>query len=286
MILEGTYTQRNKKYRLEVSDEKGKMEIVVRRESGEIVSSFLKDRKGKKAYMNSTAREVYKEIETVLRVSEEPMMVECEMGTMEEYIFSKGKREYVLQLFNERIAGLSIEGEDDGLTIELKKSNRKKLKGDTKNIAYVKLTSEIDIAKVKGTGVITRTVEEIAIGKEDTSWLENKDYYVVRDDKDAEAIFTALDNYDGMIAYDVETSGLRMNCFGKVNSSYARDLAKYNEGREDEDKISADYLVGLIFCVEKDISYYFPVKNKKFKNLYESGEVRNKTIKEDRKSVV
>ena len=40
-----------------------------------------------------------------------------------------------------------------------------------------------------------------------------------------------------------------------------------------------DKLVGLIFCVEENVGYYFPIANRKFKNLYSNGtdELTRKT---------
>ena len=92
-------------------------------------------------------------------------------------------------------------------------------------------------------------------------------------------MFTQLDNYNGEIAYDTETTGLKINMFGKINSKWSRKLAKYNLVHENN-KIKADRLVGIIFCVEENVSYYFPCFNRKFKNLYEdkNSVVRNRLI--------
>ena len=128
-------------------------------------------------------------------------------------------------------------------------------------IPYIKLTtSQIDIEAPENDAdsVVVRTIEEIALEKEDVSWLKNKKYYIVNDDAQAEALFQYLDNYNGVIAYDTETTGLRINCFGKINSSYQRELIKWNEEHPDM-QLRADRLVGIIFCVENDVSYYFLV---------------------------
>lgn len=145
------------------------------------------------------------------------------------------------------------------------------------NIEYISVTTanktapsganDSGFVREDGTYVPMRSVEEIALYK-DTEWLKYKNYYVVNDEAQAEQLFTFLDNYNGPIAYDTETTGLRINCFGKVNSKYERQLAEYNAAHP-ESPIREDKLVGIIFCVEENTSYYFPCANKRFKNLYE-----------------
>ena len=141
-----------------------------------------------------------------------------------------------------------------------------------------KASSDFDV--VDGDKIYVRPISEIALDKEDISWLKNKKYYIVNDDEQAEKIFEFLDNYNGVIAYDTETTGLKINCFGKINSKYMRELDKWNN-ENPEDQIRADRLVGVIFCIEEDVSYYFPVFNRRFKNLYEDrdSQVRNKLIR-------
>ena len=107
---------------------------------------------------------------------------------------------------------------------------------------------------------------------------EIKKYYIINDDDVAEQIFSYLDSYDGPVSYDTETTGLKINCFGKIGSSYKAQLEQYNREHPDE-QLRADRLVGIIFCVEDNVSYYFPCFNRKFKNLYETDtETRRKII--------
>lgn len=139
------------------------------------------------------------------------------------------------------------------------------------NIPYVKLTEvkkNVDIADNDLDAIQTRSVQEIALEKEDITWLQNKKYFIVNDDETAEQLFAFFDQYNGPIAYDIETTGLKINCFGQINSKYQHDLEKYNVEHSDN-PIRADKLVGIIFCVEEDTSYYFPCFNRKFKNLYQ-----------------
>ena len=50
---------------------------------------------------------------------------------------------------------------------------------------------------------------------------------------------------------------------------YARRLEEYNRENTNE-KIRSDYLVGFSYCVEPGVAYYFPCKNRKFKNITSS----------------
>ena len=133
------------------------------------------------------------------------------------------------------------------------------------NIPYVELSTAI--TDEKGQDITVRTVEEIKLTKEDSSWLNRVTGIVVQDDAQAERYFRKLEEYNGGIAYDTETTGLKINCFGKINSKYARALEKYNN--ENAEKLHADRLCGIIFATKPDAAVYFPCFSRKFKVLYE-----------------
>jgi DNA polymerase I-like protein with 3'-5' exonuclease and polymerase domains len=124
-------------------------------------------------------------------------------------------------------------------------------------------------------GVQVRSVDEIRLRKGGADWLKTKDYRIINDEVEAERIFQKLERFDGVIAYDTETTGLRINCFGKINSEYASNLREANEKAVAAGDAPAlvDNLVGVIFCIEPNVSYYFPCGNRKFKNLYEGDSV-------------
>lgn len=113
-----------------------------------------------------------------------------------------------------------------------------------------------------------KTIDEISL-KKDTTWLKSKQYYVINDEKLADQIFIALENYDGLISYDVETSGLNINKFCEIGSPFKKQLEDYNANAPRDQRIKADSLTGFSFCVQPNIAYYFPCKHRKFKNLYD-----------------
>ena len=137
-------------------------------------------------------------------------------------------------------------------------------------IEYIELTmlDEFKDSDGKDIEIPVRTLAEIALYK-DITWLKNKKYFIVNDENVAEQLFTFFDTYNGPIAYDTETTGLKINMFGKINSKEKKGLAEYNRGKPASEQIHADELVGIILCVEENVSYYFPCKNRKFRNLYE-----------------
>lgn len=124
-----------------------------------------------------------------------------------------------------------------------------------------------------------RTIEEISLSK-DTTWLKSKQYYVITDEKIAEQIFIALESYDGLISYDVETSGLNINRFCEIGSPFKKQLEEYNESVPKDQRIKADSLTGFSFCIQPNVAYYFPCQHRKFKNLYndKTEEVTRKTL--------
>ena len=133
------------------------------------------------------------------------------------------------------------------------------------NIPYVELSKAMTMAD--GQEIVVRTVEEIKLTKEDNSWLDRVKGIVVQDDALAEKYFNILENTEEVIAYDTETTGVKINCFGKINSKYARMLEKYNE--ENAAKLHADRLCGLVFATKEDTAVYFPCFSRKFKVLYQ-----------------
>ena len=131
--------------------------------------------------------------------------------------------------------------------------------------------------------VPVRSLAEISLEK-DTTWLKNKHYYIINDESIAEALFQKLDDYDGLISYDTETTGLCINMFGQIGSERKRIIDAENKKLIEQglEPYKVDRLVGIIFCVQENISYYFPCFNRKFKNLYEDreNEVTKKVIQD------
>lgn len=250
--------------------------------SNTVVSAYKADETGSYAYSNTKAKTLFKRLQkgiswcTSKNNTPTPFPV---LGAVNQHEFTKNKVEYFIKLHH----GTLVDAEMRCKEFELHLDYVEKF-DVPEGIPYVKETVVNDVAVVADeeedlNNVPVRSVEEIALEKEDLTWLSKKKYYIVNDDETAEQLFTFLDNYNGMIAYDTETTGLKINCFGKINSDYSRTLEKYNMEHPKE-TIRADRLVGIIFCVEPDVSYYFPVFNRKFKNLYEdkNSPVRKKII--------
>lgn len=217
------------------------------------------------------------------------------LGTVVNFEFIKNKVSYNISRYNDHeLAYVYIEHPDKGIEVKLEffanpeEGYREPVEIFPQNIPYIKLTKvekfskEIELSDIINNGedeIVVRSVEEIALTKEDVTWLQKKKYFIVNDDEKAEQLFRYLDTFEGPISYDTETTGLRINCFGKINSEYSRTLEEYNSQNPDN-QIPADRLVGIIFCVEPNVSYYFPCFNRKFDNLYQNPDspVRKKII--------
>jgi DNA polymerase I-like protein with 3'-5' exonuclease and polymerase domains len=121
-------------------------------------------------------------------------------------------------------------------------------------------------------------LEDIKLIK-DLSWLKKKKYYIINDDAQAEIIFKKLENYRGPISLDFETTGLNINVFGKINSAESKLITD-----ENRHLYKADTVVGAVISIEEDTAYYFPFKQRKYKNLYEdrSSKFRNSIIRKAR----
>lgn len=274
MFTRGEYQDTSGTYGVIVNREKTNIEVLLI-ESGSVISAFKHDDTGDYSFANVRAHDAERLISNGIRgcTSKNGNAIPFDLGTSIMHEFIRTKIEYIVELYNGELVGAEIKDEQKSkyLRLEYMKDQSFKIPA----IPYVKLTAEkkkkksadIDDMTVEDS-VTVRSVSEIALEKEDVSWLKGKKYYIVNDDAQAEKLFKQLESYNGPIAYDTETTGLKINCFGKINSVYQRNLEKYNAEHPD-DTIRADRMVGIIFCVEEDVSYYFPAFNRKFKNLYQ-----------------
>lgn len=248
--------------------------------SGQVVSAYKTDVTGSYSYNNNRAKELAQLIIKGAKgcTAKNGMPAPFELGAVMMHEFIKAKVEYLMKMYKGEVVGAYIQSDRIRVDMDYCKDNL-----IPPQIPYVKLTEvkkTDDFAEDDLDAIPVRSVEEIALEKESVEWLANKKYYIVNDDEVAENIFKFLENYNNVIAYDTETTGLRINCFGKIGSSYMQSLEEYNIQCKPEDKIRADKLVGIIFCVEPDVSYYFPCFNRKFKNLYQdkNSEIRKRVI--------
>lgn len=280
MITRGEYRDSEGTYGVILSHTKKEVEVILV-ESGQVSSAYKTENGDEYSFLNKKAKEFWKILQTGVKscTSKNGAAVPFTLGTSIRHEFIKSKTEYCIETFNGEVCLTEIKSDNSYIMTQYTEETVT----IPKNIPYIKLTkAKIDFENASEddlNNIAVRTVAEIALEKKDITWLKNKKYYIVNDDETAEKIFAYLDNHKGVIAYDIETTGLKINCFGKINSSYAKELEKWNLEHPD-DQIRADKLVGIIFCIEPNISYYFPAFNRKFKNLYEdkNSPIRKKII--------
>lgn len=269
MKTRGEYTVDSVTYGVLIEHSKVSIEAVLIN-AGTIVSAFKSDLTGMYSYNNVRAKELVNLIKNGIKgcTSKNCTPVPFALGAANMHEFIKSKVEYTITLHMGELAGAYIQSDNKRISLDYSSGFEM-----PSGIQYIKLT-EVKVNMEENStdddldAIPVRSVSEIALEKEDVSWLKNKKYYVVNDDKTAEDLFSYIENYGGIVSYDTETTGLNINCFGKIGSKYKKTLEQYNEEHPNE-KIRADRLVGIIFCVEPDVSYYFPCFNRKFKNLYQ-----------------
>lgn len=291
MYSRGEYRDKDGTYGVIMSHTKQSTEIILVT-SGQVSSAFKTENNEDYSFINTKAKEMYIVIKQGLSgcKAKNGQPVPSELGARILHQFQKAKVDYAVALYNNEIVGVDISGDNLKIITNYCSDGQKLI---PPNIPYTKLTKRVQKAATEDeteeneedllNSVQVRTVQEIALEKEDISWLKKKNYYIVNDDEQAEKLFTFFDNYNGVIAYDTETTGLRINCFGKINSEYKKTLEKYN-AEHPKDQIRADRLVGIIFCIEENTSYYFPCFNRKFKNLYDTDTPVRRKIIEDIKA--
>lgn len=273
-----------------------------------VVSSYKQDENNEYMFIDSKARQVASVIKKAInkRVAAKKMdSAPFKLGIMlEANVDLSGGISCRVSKYKDCLVGLYAVGND--FTIDITFAYESNV---IPKMNYVKLT-KVEQSIDSETGekrIVTRSLEEISLEK-DTSWLKEKHYYIVDNAEIAERIFKFLENYDGPIAYDTETTGLRINCFSKYGSTYKESLSKYNrdiqskyedkvaQGLMSQDEVNAqeihsDTLTGIIFCWKPNESYYFPCGNRMFKNLYEDRDndyvksivsgLRAKSLQED-----
>ena len=280
MYTRGEYNVNNVTYGVLMNHSKIGTEAILIN-AGTVVSAFKTDVTGKYSYNNVRAKEFVSLISAGVKGCNSkngtPVPLASGLGAATMHQFIKSKVDYTLTLHRGEVVGAYIQSDTQRIELDyIEESSAVSM--FPSNIPYVKLT-EVSAKSTKdgenangeddeADSVVIRSVSEIMLEKEDTSWLLNKKYYIVNDDKTAEDLFKYIENYKGIVSYDTETTGLNINCFGKIGSKYKETLEIYNR-EHPEEKIRADRLVGIIFCVEPDVSYYFPCFNRKFKNLYQ-----------------
>jgi len=253
-------------YKAFLEHTKKKCELLLIDKNNQVVSAYKQDKSGEYSFNTTKAKEACKLIQLGYKgcTAKNGNPVPFERGAAIRHEFTKSKVDYVVDRFNDEICNAKMSR--GSIDVELYYHEGASLIPD--GIQYVKLAqTEMKVGSSED-NIVVRSVREIMLEKEDLTWLKNKKYYIVNDESTAEKIFSAIESSDVPVAYDVETTGLKINMFGKIGSSRKEELKKWNQENPD-DQIRADELVGIILCVEENVSYYFPCKNRKFKNLYE-----------------
>ncbi|GHU93191.1 hypothetical protein FACS1894208_02200 [Clostridia bacterium] len=268
MYLEGAYiyqTEPMKAVRVMFYGSKADREVILLNENGEVTSAFKQV--GIRQFMalsdaaaKVTAR-VNKALSKIKKFGGDPVSFN-DFPALEFY--SKTRNAEITVISDRHMVFKVSVDMDIRLTIALDDDGHEKQFLPVQGIPYVELSGT---AVKAGDEIVVRTVDEIRLTKKDLKWLDRVDYTVEQDEEKAEEFFTYLETYNGGIAYDTETTGLKINCFGKVNSKYARMLEEYNASSATS--LNADRLCGVIFCVEPHKSYYFPCFSRKFKVLYD-----------------
>ena len=273
MVTTGEYKTKDKSYGV-IMSHVGKNREVVLVQDGMVKSAFKKEGIDEYSYNTNEARDLHKIIERGLNgcTSKNSSAVPFVRGTAIMHIFTKSKVSYNIQKYCDELSAAEISNDNYYLFLN-HTENQSLMPRDIPYIQLVRRKSEFRDGGDDGEDIVTRPLQEIALDK-DIGWLNGKKYYIINNPEDAEKIFKVLDEFKGPISYDTETTGLRINMFGKIGSSRERELIEYNAKQAEEggEEIRVDSLVGIVFCIEEDVSYYFPCANRKFDNLYSNLE--------------
>lgn len=231
---------------------------------GSIVSAYKIDGNKRFAYKSKLAESAYKYIKLGIggATPKNGTPVPFKLGASSMHYFKKQDINFEVQKFNGLPVYMSISKSNFNIVLNFNESTL----GDI-DLDYVELKDKKEnLSDISVDDISVRSLEEIALEK-DLSWLKDKKYYIVNDEETAERLFVQLEKYKGTISFDTETTGLKINMFGRYGSKRRAELAEYNL-KNPENQIKTDSLVGIIYCVEPNVSYYFPVGHRKFSNLY------------------
>lgn len=269
MITRGEYDGKNGELGVICSHTKDCIELILVRR-GNVWSAFKKEGNAEYSFNNNVAKSVYNSIlKKGLNGCKANNCVAAPfvLGTVSRHSFTKAKTSYIIDKYNGELAGAEIRSDSEIINLVYCQDANIM----PKNIPYITLTVANEFKPSEDgeePDIKVRTLQEIALEK-DISYVFNSNYYIVNDEDTSEKIFDAIEKWNGVVSYDTETTGLRINMFSKINSKWKKMLDDYNAEKPKAEQIRADRLVGVILCVEEKTSYYFPCFNRKFKNLYQ-----------------
>ena len=277
MVCTGYYKKSDGQYSLIVDYKDSKNIIVYVGSDNTIVSAFKLVNGDKYAYSSKLAESVYETIKLGMSgaTSKNGEPVSFKLGGSSLHSFKKKGVSFELQKFNNVPVYLLSDDGSSGICMNYSEETMVH-----PTLDYVKMNSQKSKTSLDSIGVDevrVKSLEEVALEK-DTSWLNGKKYYIVNDSATAEKLFSQIENYNGILSFDYETTGLKINMFGQYGSKRKQELEEYNE-KNPNNKIEVDKVVGFIYSVKEDVAYYFPVGHRKFKNLYaDRDETTLKTI--------
>lgn len=277
MVCTGYYKKSDGQYSLIVDYKDSKNIIVYVGSDNTIVSAFKLVNGDKYAYSSKLAESVYETIKLGMSgaTSKNGEPVSFKLGGSSLHSFKKKGVSFELQKFNNVPVYLLSDDGSSGIYMNYSEETMVH-----PTLDYVKMNSQKSKTSLDSIGVDevrVKSLEEVALEK-DTTWLNGKKYYIVNDSATAEKLFSQIENYNGILSFDYETTGLKINMFGQYGSKRKQELEEYNE-KNPNNKIEVDKVVGFIYSVKENVAYYFPVGHRKFKNLYEDrDETTLKTI--------
>lgn len=277
MVCTGYYKKSDGQYSLIVDYKDSKNIIVYVGSDNTIVSAFKLVNGDKYAYSSKLAESVNETIKLGMSgaTSRNGEPVSFKLGGSSLHSFKKKGVSFELQKFNNVPVYLLSDDGSSGICMNYSEETMVH-----PTLDYVKMNSQKSKTSLDSIGVDevrVKSLEEVALEK-DTSWLNGKKYYIVNDSATAEKLFSQIENYNGILSFDYETTGLKINMFGQYGSKRKQELEEYNE-KNPNSKIEVDKVVGFIYSVKENVAYYFPVGHRKFKNLYEDrNETTLKTI--------
>lgn len=277
MVCTGYYKKSDGQYSLIVDYKDSKNIIVYVGSDNTIVSAFKLVNGDKYAYSSKLAESVYETIKLGMSgaTSKNGEPVSFKLGGSSLHSFKKKGVSFELQKFNNVPVYLLSDDGSSGICMNYSEETMVH-----PTLDYVKMNSQKSKTSLDSIGVDevrVKSLEEVALEK-DTTWLNGKKYYIVNDSATAEKLFSQIENYNGILSFDYETTGLKINMFGQYGSKRKQELEEYNE-KNPNSKIEVDKVVGFIYSVKENVAYYFPVGHRKFKNLYDDrDETTLKTI--------
>lgn len=84
-------------------------------------------------------------------------------------------------------------------------------------------------------------------------WLKSRKYYIINTKEDIERVCNKIWNHKGIVAFDTETTGLRVNITSRTGGG-------------------GDRLVGMVFSIEPGEAWYIPICHKRIRNACSLGD--------------